>query len=206
MDTNTYLLIVIALLILVIAFLLWNKKETNSDFEELFEGLDTEFKDHEKKFNSMNESIKETNALLETYNKVIDSKSLEIEKYKEANLLGKQKGLFTSLIDILNFIDKFNLEIKDLNENTKNYLTALKDKLEIILSSAGIEKYTPQINENIMDIEGCNPSHNTKKTSDVSKINLISKVLRSGYCLQVSENKIIFIKNAEVEIFELEKK
>ena len=48
MDTNTYLLIVIALLILVIAFLLWNKKETNSDFEELFEGLDTEFKDHEK--------------------------------------------------------------------------------------------------------------------------------------------------------------
>ena len=170
MDTNTYLLIVIALLILVIAFLLWNKKETNSDFEELFEGLDTEFKDHEKKFNSMNESIKETNALLETYNKVIDNKSQEIEEYKEANLLGKQKGLFTSLIDILNFIDKFNLEIKDLNENTKNYLTALKDKLEIILSSAGIEKYTPQINENIMDIEGCNPSHNTKKTSDVSKI------------------------------------
>ena len=43
-------------------------------------------------------------------------------------------------------------------------------------------------------------------TSDVSKINLISKVLQSGYCLQVSENKIIFIKNAEVEIFELEKK
>ena len=206
MDTNTYLLIIIALLILVIAFLLWNKKETNSDFEELFEGLDTEFKDHEKKFNSMNESIKETNALLETYNKVIDNKSLEIEEYKEANLLGKQKGLFTSLIDILNFIDKFNLEIKDLNENTKNYLTALKDKLEIILSSAGIEKYTPQINENIMDIEGCNPSHNTKKTSDVSKTNLISKVLQPGYCLQVSENKIIFIKNAEVEIFELEKK
>ena len=49
METNTYLLIVIALLILVIAFLLWNKKETNSDFEELFEGLDTEFKGHEKK-------------------------------------------------------------------------------------------------------------------------------------------------------------
>ena len=111
---------------IVIAFLLWNKKETNSDFEELFEGLDTEFKDHEKKFNSMNESIKETNALLETYNKVIDNKSQEIEEYKEANLLGKQKGLFTSLIDILNFIDKFNLEIKDLNENTKNYLINIK--------------------------------------------------------------------------------
>ena len=40
----------------------------------------------------------------------------------------------------------------------------------------------------------------------VSKANLISKVLQPGYCLQVSENKIIFIKNAEVEIFELEKK
>ena len=206
MDTNTYLLIVIALLILVIAFLLWTKKQTNDDFDELFDGLDTEFKGNEKNFKTLNESLKNTNELLETYNKIIDDKTSEIEQYKEADLLGKQKGLFTSLIDILNFIDKFNLEIKDVNENTKNYLIALKDKLEIILSSAGIEKYIPQINENIMDIEGCNPSHNTKKTSDAFKINLISKVLQPGYCLQVSENKIIFIKNAEVEIFELEKK
>ena len=206
MDTNTYLLIVIALLILVIAFLLWTKKQTNDDFDELFDGLDTEFKGNEKNFKTLNESLKNTNELLETYNKIIDDKTSEIEQYKEADLLGKQKGLFTSLIDILNFIDKFNLEIKDVNENTKNYLIALKDKLEIILSSAGIEKYIPQINENIMDIEGCNPSHNTKKTSDTLKINLISKVLQPGYCLQVSENKIIFIKNAEVEIFELEKK
>tara|TARA_B100000767_G_scaffold212339_1_gene199550 strand:+ start:201 stop:821 length:621 start_codon:yes stop_codon:yes gene_type:complete len=206
MDTNTYLLIVIALLILVIAFLLWTKKQTNDDFDELFDGLDTEFKGNEKNFKTLNESLKNTNELLETYNKIIDDKTSEIEQYKEADLLGKQKGLFTSLIDILNFIDKFNLEIKDVNENTKNYLIALKDKLEIILSSAGIEKYIPQINENIMDIEGCNPSHNTKKTSDALKINLISKVLQPGYCLQVSENKIIFIKNAEVEIFELEKK
>ena len=38
MDTNTYLLIVIALLILVIAFLLWSKKQTNDDFDELFDG------------------------------------------------------------------------------------------------------------------------------------------------------------------------
>tara|TARA_B100000787_G_scaffold9061_1_gene6915 strand:+ start:240 stop:860 length:621 start_codon:yes stop_codon:yes gene_type:complete len=206
MDTNTYLLIVIALLILVIAFLLWTKKQTNDDFDELFDGLDTEFKGNEKNFKTLNESLKNTNELLETYNKIIDDKTAEIEQYKEADLLGKQKGLFTSLIDILNFIDKFNLEIKDVNENTKNYLIALKDKLEIILSSAGIEKYIPQINENIMDIEGCNPSHNTKKTSDALKTNLISKVLQPGYCLQVSENKIIFIKNAEVEIFELEKK
>ena len=206
MDTNTYLLIIIALLILVIAFLLWTKKQTNDDFDELFDGLDTEFKGNEKNFKTLNESLKNTNELLETYNKIIDDKTSEIEQYKEADLLGKQKGLFTSLIDILNFIDKFNLEIKDVNENTKNYLIALKDKLEIILSSAGIEKYIPQINENIMDIEGCNPSHNTKKTSDALKINLISKVLQPGYCLQVSKNKIIFIKNAEVEIFELEKK
>jgi len=206
METNIYLLIIISLLILIIVFLLWTKKQTNDDFNELFDGLDNEFKESEKNFKVINESLKNTNELLETYNKIIDNKSLEIEQYKEASLLGKQKGLFTSLIDILNFIDKFNLEIKDLNENTKNYLIALKDKLEIILSSAGIEKYTPQINENIMDIEGCNPSHNTKKTSDTSKTNLISKVLQPGYCLQVKENKIIFIKNAEVEIFELEKK
>ena len=48
METNTYLLIIIALLILVIAFLLWVKKQTNDDFDELFDGLDVEFKGNEK--------------------------------------------------------------------------------------------------------------------------------------------------------------
>ncbi len=52
MDTNTYLLIVIALLILVIAFLLWSKKQTNDDFDELFDGLDAEFKGNEKNFST----------------------------------------------------------------------------------------------------------------------------------------------------------
>ena len=47
---------------------------------------------------------------------------------------------------------------------------------------------------------------NTKKTSDSDKVNLISSVLKPGYRILIRDDKFNYIKNAEVEIFELEKK
>ena len=94
----------------------------------------------------------------------------------------------------------------DLDEKTKNYLIAIQDKIEITLSSIGIEKFKPQLDKNIMDLAGCTPSRNTAKTSNVNKVNHISKVLKPGYRILIKDDKFDYIKNAEVEIFELEKK
>jgi len=205
MELNIYLLTIISLLIIVILVQFWMKKKSDNDFKELFDGLEGEFEDQLKNLKNIIDGITSTNELLETYNKIIKDKSLEIEEYKEVSLLNKQKGLFTSLIDILSFIDKFNQESQNLDESTKNYLVAIKDKLEITISSAGIEKYNPEINSNILEVEGCNASFHTNKTKDFKKVNLISRVIRPGYRMQVKENKFNFIRNAEVEIFELEK-
>ena len=95
---------------------------------------------------------------------------------------------------------------KNLDEKTKNYLVAIQDKLEIAISSTGIEKFEPNINDNIMDVIGCTPSSNTIKTNDSSKVNLISRVLKPGYRILIKDDKFNYIKNAEVEIFELEQK
>ena len=51
----------------------------------------------------------ETNKLLETYKKVIDEKNEELKKYKDGQELLKQKGLFISLIDILDFINTYKM-------------------------------------------------------------------------------------------------
>ena len=93
-----------------------------------------------------------------------------------------------------------------MDEKTKNYLIAIQDKLEIALSSTGIEKFEPNLNENIMEVIGCTPSKITKKTTDSNKINLISSVIKPGYRILIRDDKFNYIKNAEVEIFELEKK
>jgi hypothetical protein len=45
-----------------------------------------------------------------------------------------------------------------------------------------------------------------KKTTDSDKINLISSVIKPGYRILIRDDKFNYIKNAEVEIFELEKK
>ena len=154
----------------------------------------------------MDEDINSVNGLLQTYNKIITEKTAELEHYKNASLDSKQKGLFSSLISISEFIEKFNEDNLSLDEKTKNYLIAIQDKLEIALSSSGIEKFEPNLNENIMEVIGCTPSKITKKTTDSNKINLISSVIKPGYRILIRDDKFNYIKNAEVEIFELEKK
>jgi len=154
----------------------------------------------------MDEDINSVNGLLQTYNKIITEKTAELEHYKNASIDSKQKGLFSSLISISEFIEKFNQDNPSIDEKTKNYLTAIQDKLEIALSSTGIEKFEPNLNENIMEVIGCTPSKITKKTKDSNKINLISSVIKPGYRILIRDDKFNYIKNAEVEIFELEKK
>ena len=206
MDTTYILYLLLALTVVIIIAQFWIFKNSKKDFEDLFDGLEEEFKDSEQRMKKMDEDINSVNGILQTYNKIITEKTAELEHYKNASIDSKQKGLFSSLISISEFIEKFNEDNPSLDEKTKNYLIAIQDKLEIALSSSGIEKFEPNLNENIMEVIGCTPSKITKKTTDSNKINLISSVIKPGYRILIRDDKFNYIKNAEVEIFELEKK
>ena len=206
METEYFIYLLLLLSVAIIITQFWIFKSSKKDFEDLFDGLEEEFKDSEQRMKKMDEDINSVNGLLQTYNKIITEKSAELEHYKNASLDSKQKGLFSSLISISEFIEKFNQDNPSIDEKTKNYLTAIQDKLEIALSSTGIEKFEPNLNENIMEVIGCTPSKITKKTKDSNKINLISSVIKPGYRILIRDDKFNYIKNAEVEIFELEKK
>lgn len=205
MEITYFIYLILALLVVIIVAQFWIFKKSNKDFEDLFDGLDGEFKDNEQLLLKIEEELKSTNSLLQTYNKIIIEKTKELEHYKNANIDSKQKGLFSSLISISEFIEKFNKDNPSIDEKTKNYLTAIQDKLEIALSSSGIERFEPNLNENIMEVIGCTPITNTKKTNNSNKINLISRVVKPGYRILIRDDKFNYIKNAEVEIFELEK-
>jgi len=206
METEYFIYLLLLLSVAIIITQFWIFKNSKKDFEDLFDGLEEEFKDSEQRMKKMDEDINSVNGLLQTYNKIITEKSAELEHYKNASIDSKQKGLFSSLINISDFIEKFNKDNSSLDEKTKNYLIAIQDKLEIALSSSGIEKFEPNLNENIMEVIGCTPSKITKKTTDSNKINLISSVIKPGYRILIRDDKFNYLKNAEVEIFELEKK
>ena len=202
MDNNLIILVAIVVAVLLCAAWLtfWSKK----NYSNISDEIDDLNEETGSNLEILNKNVLGINDLLETYKKVIDEKTNELNKYKEGGELSKQKGLFISLIDILDFINKFSSSSNNLDEKTKNYITAIHDKLEIVLTNSGVEKFSPEINKNILEINGCSPTIETKKTKDKNKVNLISSVIKPGYRLQTKENEFIVLKNSEVKVYELE--
>ena len=202
MDNNLIILVaIISVVFLCAAWLTFWSKKSYSNISDEIDDLNEETGSN---LEILNKNILGINDLLETYKKVIDEKNEELNKYKEGGELLKHKGLFMSLIDILDFINKFSSSSNNLDEKTKNYITAIHDKLDIVLTNSGVEKFTPEINKNLLETNGCSPSIETKKTKDKNKVNLISSVIKPGYRLQTKENEFIVLKNSEVQVYELD--
>ena len=131
MDNNLIILVAIVVVVLLCAAWLtfWSKK----NYSNISDEIDDLNEETGSNLEILNKNVLGINDLLETYKKVIDEKNEELNKYREGGELLKQKGLFISLIDILNFINKFSSSSNNLDEKTKNYITAIHDKLDIIL-------------------------------------------------------------------------
>ena len=188
-------------LLLSILWLIFSVRKNSTNLKEKISNL---HKDSGSGLETINENVLEISELLETYKKVVEEKNNELKKYKEGGDLQKQKNLFVSLIEILEFINEFKKNLNNLDEKTKNYVEAIYDKLEIILMNSGVEKFSPEINQNVLEINGCSPSIETKKTKEKNKVNLISSVIKPGYRLQIKENDFIILKNSEVQVYELD--
>ena len=202
---NIYLIIATSIIVIVVVLCtIWITWWLRRNSLKIVMEMDDESKHNAENLEILNKHIIKTNDLLETYNKVIDEKGVELNKYKVGGELAKQKGLFNSLIEIEEFIKKFSETSNNLDERTKNYIVAIKDKLGIVLTNSGIERFSPELTQNVLKEKGCSSSLNTKKTKDPSKVNLIANVLKPGYRLQIKENEFIFLKNAEVQVYELE--
>ncbi|MDC0054431.1 nucleotide exchange factor GrpE, partial [Candidatus Pelagibacter sp.] len=192
--------IVFVVLLCAVWLTFWSKK----NYSNISDEIDDLNEETGSNLEILNKNVLGINDLLETYKKVIDEKNKELNKYREGGELLKHKGLFISLIDILDFINKFSSSSNNLDEKTKNYITAIHDKLDIVLTNSGVERFNPEINKNILEVNGCSPSIETKKTKDKNKVNLISSVIKPGYRLQTKENEFMVLKNSEVQVYELE--
>ena len=89
-----YLLLALSVVIIIAQF--WIFKKSNKDFEDLFDGLEEEFKDSEQRMKKMDEDINSVNGLLQTYNKIIIEKNnkvseQEITEIKNEELVADDK-------------------------------------------------------------------------------------------------------------------
>ncbi|MBT7815627.1 MAG: hypothetical protein HN566_02695, partial [Polaribacter sp.] len=72
----------------------------------------------------------------------------------------------------------------------------------IILNNSGIETFTPALNIQSLDHQGCEVDINTEPTNDKNKNNLIHSVVANGYKLNLKDNEIIYIKKSLVKVYE----
>lgn len=144
------------------------------------------------------QAVKEINERLKIFETFANEKNQELQLYKEGYEYSKQKNIINGILDCIELIE-ISME-KSINNNTnENYL--IKEKLEIILNNNGIEKFIPNINEKIFDTIGCEPSQNTEKTNDESKINIIHSVLKPGYKIKLKDNSYKIVKKSLVKIY-----
>jgi len=201
---NINFIVALSVIILIIlASTIWITFFLNKKMNSICDEVDNLSKEISSNLEVINNNVRDINNLLETYKKVIDEKNEELNKYKTGNEILKQKGLYISLIDMLEFISRFISDSKNLDDKTKNYINAIYDKLDIILTNSGIEIFEPELNQNLMEVEGCTPSLETTKTKDQNKVNLISEIIKPGYRLQINQNEFIILKNSEVKVFGL---
>ena len=81
METIYFIYLLLALSVVIIIAQFWIFKKSNNEFEDLFDGLEDEFKDNEQRLQKINEDINSVNGLLQTYNKIIIEKTAELEHY-----------------------------------------------------------------------------------------------------------------------------
>lgn len=144
-------------------------------------------------------NLHENSQLLKDFQTITKDASEELKAYKEGYDLVKSRGMVLNLINLMEFTKSALEKCKDSDEKSKNYLNAIKDKIEIFLNNFGVEEYLPEVGENI-DQTGCVVKE-TETTDRPDKIDTILQVLKPGFMMSLDEADQIIIKEAEVKAY-----
>ena len=152
--------------------------------------------------NSAKKIITDIDEKISPFEKVAREKNEELKNYKKGYEYSRYKALLDGIIETIGFIENAESKINSSDEITKSYFQSTKDKLLIILNNSGIETFTPALNIQSLDHQGCEVDINTEPTNDKNKNNLIHSVVANGYKLNLKDNEIIYIKKSLVKVYE----
>jgi molecular chaperone GrpE (heat shock protein) len=152
--------------------------------------------------NSAKKIITDIDEKISPFEKVAREKNEELKNYKKGYEYSRYKALLDGIIETIGFIENAESKINSTDEITKSYFQSTKDKLLIILNNSGIETFTPALNIQSLDHQGCEVDINTEPTNDKNKNNLIHSVVANGYKLNLKDNEIIYIKKSLVKVYE----
>ena len=152
--------------------------------------------------NSAKKIITNIDEKIAPFEKVAREKNDELKEYKKGYEYSRYKALLDGIIETIVFIENAENKINLNDEITKSYFQSTKDKLLIVLNNSGIEAFTPELNIQSLDHQGCEVDINTEPTTDKSKNNLIHSVVANGFKLTLKDSDTHYIKKALVKVYE----
>jgi|TARA_B110000977_G_scaffold13473_1_gene17017 molecular chaperone GrpE (heat shock protein) len=181
-------------------------KETKDRIEKFINHIDTHnqelkgflINDH----NTAKKIITDIDEKIAPFEKVAREKNDELKEYKKGYEYSRYKALLDGIIETIVFIENAENKINSNDEITKSYFQSTKDKLLIVLNNSGIEAFTPELNIQSLDHQGCEVDISTEPTADKSKNNLIHSVVANGFKLILKDSDIHYIKKALVKVYE----
>ena len=181
-------------------------KETKDRIEKFINHIDTHnqelkgflINDH----NTAKKIITDIDEKIAPFEKVAREKNDELKEYKKGYEYSRYKALLDGIIETIVFIENAENKINSNDEITKSYFQSTKDKLLIVLNNSGIEAFTPELNIQSLDHQGCEVDISTEPTTDKSKNNLIHSVVANGFKLTLKDSDSHYIKKALVKVYE----
>ena len=159
--------------------------------------------DLNKILSDVNSQIIKLSEQVQSFRSLAEERGDEIKRYKDGYNFSISKSFMLGIIENINYIDK-NLEREEIkNSDLSRFLEASKDKLELLLLSQGVEKYSPEINKPITEIDGCK-AVDTILTNDNEIVNQIHSVVKEGLKLQITNAEMKIISEAEVIVYKKE--
>ena len=159
--------------------------------------------DLNKILSDVNSQIIKLSEQVQSFRSLAEERGDEIKRYKDGYNFSISKSFMLGIIENINYIDK-NLEREEIkNSDLSRFLEASKDKLELLLLSQGVEKYSPEINKPITEIDGCK-AVDTILTNDNEIVNQIHSVVKEGLKLQITNTEMKIISEAEVIVYKKE--
>ena len=181
-------------------------KETENKLENFINNSKNNYSNLVEEFKKTqiysNNLIKDIDNKISPFEKVAREKNDELKEYKKGYEYSRYKALLDGVIETIIFIENAENKISSSDEIAKSYFESTKDKLLIILNNSGIEPFTPELNIQSLDHQGCEVDINTELTNDKSKNDLIHSVVARGYKLNLKNGTVHFIKKALVKVYE----
>jgi molecular chaperone GrpE (heat shock protein) len=149
---------------------------------------------------SLHAKLDETLRSFSTLKKTLDEKDRDIRQLRKGIDAEIYKGMIKKFIRLE---EVFHQEIDALSEDETKTKEVLSDMCEILQDTffdCGVEEFSPEVGESIIDAFGTSDNYERIKIDDSSLHLQIAEVKRSGYFLN-SANGRECLKKSEVKVF-----